>query len=592
MARFTKVKGWGIVIAVLTLSILLGSMTPAGAASQLRIAISQDEGTLNPYTYRTGSPGHNLLLLVFDTLMQVDAEGIPQPWLAKSVNVTEGGKVWTLKLDEKAKWHDGKPVTADDVRFTYDYIRTKEGNHSRWSAPAKAIDKIDTPDAQTVIFTLKSPNPSFSIRPLADVPILPKHIWSGVTDPKKFENNIGSGPYKVAQIDADKFYKLESNPDYFKGKPQVDTLFLEIIKDTNAMFTALQSGQVDATARALQPELVAQFKGMNNLKTVSGPSFASTIVLFNLERAPYNQKEFRQAVDYAVDKKKLVETLLLGQGTVATGGFVHPGLPWANKELKPNFDPTKTKQLLDALGMTDKDGDGFREMADGGRLDIQFLAYSNSPIRIRAAEMIAADLKAVGIKATVKSTEPSTLDDLVWKEFDVSKGRNFDMAMFGWSAPIQTDPARLRDLIHSEYAKGTINLGAYKSAAADSLSDQLAAETDQAKIYDLNRQVQKLIAEDLPLLTLWFPEETYAYNPKAFDGWVYTKGQGILSKLSFLNASKPAAVPEQKPAEQPKPVTQPQEATTTRNTGLVWFLGAAVAGVGALLVVRRKKAAR
>lgn len=241
--------------------------------------------------------------------------------------------------------------------------------------------------------------------------------------------------------------------------------------------------------------------------------------------------------------------------------------------------------------MKDIDNDGFREMPDGKRLDIQLLSSSNNPLRMRAAEMIAADLKAVGVRATVKAMEHATLTDQVWKDFDVAAGRNFDMAMFGWSAPVQTDPGRLFDLVHSSHAKGTINLGAYKNPAADALGDQLGQETDPAKRYDLNRQLQKLMADDVPFITLWFPQDTYAYNPKAYDGWIYTKGQGTLSKISFFDAPKAAPAPvtqPQQPAGQPK-ASEPQETTATRSSGLVWFLAAAGLGVGALLIFRRKQ---
>jgi peptide/nickel transport system substrate-binding protein len=569
--------------------ILLGSIGVGSASTQLRFAIHDNEGTLNPYTYYTGYPGHNLLLMVFDALMHMDAEGIPQPWLAKSVDVTEGGKVWTVKLEEDAKWHDGQPVTSDDVRFSYEYVTTTEGNHGRWSGPAKSVEKIDTPDAHTVIFTLKNPNPSFSIRPLADQPIFPKHIWSDVTEPGEFLNSIGSGPYKLVEYTPDKFYRLEAIADYYKGTPKVDAILLEIIKDANTMFTALQASQVDGVSRALQPELVTQFQA-TGLQTVTGPSFGSTIVNFNVEREPFSHKEFRQAVDFAINSPKLVETLLLGQGTVANNGFVHPDLPWANPDLKPNYDPDRARQLLESAGFKDTNSDGFVQKPDGSPINVQLLAASNNPIRVRAAELIAVDMKAVGINTTVRVQESSTVIDMVWKDFDVSQPRTYDMVMFGWSAPVMADPGRLRDLVHSDTAKGTLNLMGYRNPAADELGDALAKEADLDRRFELTRELQALIAEDVPLISLWFPTDTYAFNAKVYDGWVYTNGQGIVSKISFVSAASPAPKPaeEAKAPEAPKAPEQrvAQEATTTRNTGLIWFAGLAALGLGALIFTR------
>jgi len=576
-----------LLVAALSLSLA----APAGAATQLRLALSGDEGSLNPYTYVTGSPGFNLVQLVYDPLYRLDLDNVARPLLVKDAQVTEGGKVWTLKLHENVKWHDGKPLTSADVAFTYDFVRTKEGTHSRYTSPSKVIQKIETPDATTVIFTLSKALPSFAIRPLADTPILPKHIWEGQKEPKKFKDVVGSGPFKVAEYKPDQFYRLEANQDYFQGKPNIDGVVLPIIKDTTAMFTALKAGEVDAAARSLTPELIQQFKGQAGIKVVQGPGYGATLLQLNTERPPMDKKEFRQALDLAVDKKALVETVLLGLGVAASPGFVHPSSVWANTRLQPRFDAAKAKQLLDGLGMKDADNDGFREKADGSKLDLALLVYANNPLRVRAAEMISANLKAVGIKGTVKAMDPTTVDSLVWPEFDVSKGRNFDMALWGWSAPIQIDPARLRDLVHSDVAKGNINIGAFKNADADKLSDDLAAAVDEKTQKEVAGKLQELIAEQVPFITLWFPEEAFAYNPKVHDGWAYAKGQGIVNVLSFFPVKKEAVAAAAAPAAtQAAPAQKEPEKAPARSGNLWWFLIGAAALAGVFLVVRRRAA--
>ncbi|MCL6528210.1 MAG: hypothetical protein K6T57_15230 [Thermaceae bacterium] len=186
---------WLVVIAVFTL------VSPALAGhtgKRIILGIPQDEGELTPYTYVTGYPGWNMMSLVFDTLMLNDLSDVPKPWLAESVSSANGGRQWTIKLREGAKWHDGKPLTSADVKFSYEYYK-KYPLVGRFATAVRPINEIRTPDERTVILTLPRPEANFQLAPLADAPILPKHIWEGVTDPRAFKNAIGSGPYKLVE---------------------------------------------------------------------------------------------------------------------------------------------------------------------------------------------------------------------------------------------------------------------------------------------------------------------------------------------------------------------------------------------------------
>ena len=284
----------------------------------VRMAILADEGTLQPYTYVTGYPGWNMLSLVYDALFIMDADNTPKPWLAKEDKISADGKVHTLTLRSDAKWHDGKALTSADVKFSYEFY--KKNTHSRWTPPVRNITSIETPNDTTVVITLPAANPSFAIQPLADVPIIPKHVWESATDPKKFETNVGSGPYRLAEYKAEQFYRFTANAAYFGGKPAVDELLMPIIKEPTTIFASLKTGEIQATVRALSPELVKDFSGNPDLKVQRGPGFATTMLQFNDERAPWDKKEVRQAVALAIDTQKLVETVLLGFGTTGNPG--------------------------------------------------------------------------------------------------------------------------------------------------------------------------------------------------------------------------------------------------------------------------------
>jgi peptide/nickel transport system substrate-binding protein len=506
-------------------------------AQSLRVAVLRDEGTLQPYTYVSGYPGWNMLSLVYDALFVMDAQNLPKPWLATEDSVSEDGLVHTITLQPDVTWHDGQPLTSEDVKFSYEFYQ--QNTHSRWTAQVEGMTSIETPDPTTVVITLDQPAPAFQIQPLADVPIVPKHLWENVTDPDTFVNNVGSGPYKLAEYKVDQLYRFTANPDHFAGPPAVEELVIPVIKDQTTIFSALRTGEIQGTSVALTPELVQEFQNAPNLEVESGPGYATTMLQFNTERAPWDKVEVRRAVDLAIDKQKLVDTVLLGLGVPGNPGWLHPSSPFHDPAVSARFDVTQATALLDELGYTDADNDGVRE-ADGTPMAAELLVQSNNPLRIRAAELIAADLKQIGLSITVTAMEPESVTDRVWPEFDVSKGRDFDLAMWGWSAPLQLTPTRMADLVHSDPAIGSTNIGGFDNEEADALATRLLEEVDPDEQTTLAQQMEALIASELPFVMLYYADGSYVYRSDAYDGWIYQTGQGIFHKLSF----QPTAVPQ------------------------------------------------
>ncbi|MBL8096404.1 MAG: peptide ABC transporter substrate-binding protein [Anaerolineales bacterium] len=514
------------------------SVPPTATAEpiSLRVATITDETTLQPYTYVSGYPGWNMLSLVYDTLFILDTNSQPKPWVATGDQVSADGLVHTLTLRDDVRWHDGQPLTSADVKFAYEFYQAN--NHGRWTLPVRDIVSIEAPDDTTVIITLPAPDPSFPTRLLADVPIIPRHVWEGVTDPKTFENALGSGPFLLAEYEPEQFYRFTANPDYFAGKPGVAELLMPIIKDPTTVFAALKSGEIHATTRELAPELVAEFKADPTRRVLSGPGYATTLLQFNNERAPWDQAEVRQAVALAIDTRMLVDTVLLGLGTPGNPGWLHPAQPFHDPAIAATYDVERAKTLLDELGYTDTDGDGVREAA-GQPMAPVLLVQANNPGRIRAAELIAAAMQEIGIAVTVSAEEGTSLTAKVWPDFDVAKGRDFDWTMFGWSAPVQIDPLRMATLVDSDVRYGTVNIGGYRSAEADALTAQLRVTTDPEAQIELVRKLEATIARDLPFVMLWYADLNYAFDPAVYDGWVFQMGQGVFNKLSFLPGVTP-----------------------------------------------------
>lgn len=508
--------------------------TPGSRPVQsLRIAILSDEGTLTPYGYKFGYPGVQMVYLVYDTIMQLDTNNIPKPLLATDVKVGPDGATYDLTLRTGVTWHDGKPLTADDVKFTYEYFL--KNTMGSFTTPLRPVETVTVSSPTAVSIKLRTPNPSFQVRALAAVPILPKHVWESAdpTKLKEFTNATGSGPYKLVEANPDTSYRLQANQSYYLGAPTVNDLIFPIIKDQNTAFQALRSGEIQAITREVPAELINQFS-QAPFKVAKGPGFASTLLQFNTERAPLDKREVRQAIDYAIDKKQLVSTLLLNNGTVATPGFVHPDSPYHDPSVTTRFDPARARTLLDGINAR-AGSDGVRVL-DGKPMNLTMLVYANNPLRIRAAELISAMLKDVGIAVTVRSMDSDSVDALVWPGFDVAKGRDFDLSMWGWSAPVQVDIGRLVDVVHSDVTIGTSNIGGYKSSEADNLANQMRTTADEAKRKQLAQSIEKQIATDTPFSMLYFADGVFAYRSEAYDQFTFQKGLGIFTKLSFVPA--------------------------------------------------------
>ena len=524
----------GFVVAVAL--VLIVTLPLSGQTPSLRMAITRDEGSLNPYTYQTGYPGWNIMTLIYEPMFTPDLDNIPQPWLARRYTVSPDGKTWTFTMHQNLKWHDGRPMTADDIKFTYEYVR--RFTHPRWTPQVRSIESIETSGPSTLTIRLSTASSGFAAQPLADLPILPKHIWESVTEPRRFNDVIGSGPYRVAEIKEGQFYRLTAVDTYFAGRPKVRELVLPIIRDATVTFTALKAGEIDTTVRPLSPELVGEFEKAAGTKVVRGAGYASTLLQFNLEHPVLKDGKLRQAIANAINTRLMVRLLLLGFGVVGSPGYIHPDSPFNNPAMTFVASKSKAVQLLNEAGYTDRDRDGIRDAPDGTALRFTLLTLAGNPIRIRTADLIRTWLRDVGIDVRVIVQEDASIIASVWPDFDVCKGRKFDMAVFGWSAPVMNRTTVLRDLFHSDCRFGTLNIGGYRNADVDRLGIELASAVAPDKQKQILFEMQKVIAAELPVHVLYYQDGIYAYRADRHGAWVYQKGQGIVNKLSFVDPPK------------------------------------------------------
>lgn len=535
-----KSSRFGIYLLAFVFIFTFGTSAQDSSSERVRIALTGDESTVNPYTYVTGYPGWNLLLLQYDTLFQLNASGVPEPWLVTSAETSDDGLTVTLNLRDDVLWHDGEQFTSEDVVFTVNYF--KEFVHGRFTRSLGSIAAAEANGDYTVVLTLSAPAPSLELGTFADVPMMPQHVWSEIDAPNaedaefSIDVNIGTGPYKIVEYQSNQFYRFEANAEYFAGAPSVQELVFIQYADTTGTVAALQSNEVDMLVQSVPPEQADLLSMGGEITITRGPLFTTEMLIFDMEQAPFNNAVVRQAMSFAIDRQDIVDTVFLEAATVGNIGWIHPASLFRNTDVETVYDLGQAIGLLDEAGIIDSDGDGIREL-NGEPLSFEFLAASDNSLRIRTAELVREMLLQIGIDAQVVVMERTAQVQAVWPEFDVSKGRNYQMAIFGWSAPVQADPIRIATLVNSDPAVGVINLSGYVNPVADELSLELLRTIDPDRQQELLSELQAIIAEDLPFIMIAYPDGMYAYRPSIYDGWVFMTGQGVFHKLSFLAAS-------------------------------------------------------
>lgn len=500
----------------------------------VRAAITGDEDTINPYTYISGFPGWNLLMMQYDSLMQLDSDGVPQPWLATSVSANATLTEYTMTIVDGATWHDGMPLTANDVKFTFDYFI--ENATGRFSRDLRGVSSVEVSGSDVVV-GLDAPNPAFDIVALADIPILPQHVWEGITGPGEatfdISTNVGSGPFMITDYQQDQSYRFAANPDYFRGTPAIDELVVVVFADDAGALAAIRSGEVDVIFERVSPEQIDLLDSQDPLDISQGPEFTTQMINFDAGKAPWNDLAVRQAIELGVDKQDIVDTVFLGAATVGSPGWIHPDKPVYNPAVVPQFDPAAANALLEGAGYTDSDGDGIREFG-GQPMSFEMVTNSSDSLRLRIAELVSEFLGDIGIQVSVASVETATWEEAVWPGFDINNGRNYDLAAWGWSAPVQANTIRVAQLVHGDPGIGFLNLTGFDNADVNRVSAALQTEADPAAAAELMNELQVLIAENVPFVLLAYPDGAYVYNSDVYAAWEFIAGQGIVSKVSLL----------------------------------------------------------
>jgi len=497
----------------------------------LVVLIDNDEGPITPANFNTFI-GFWMIGWVYDSLYIRTPELEPIPSLATSATPSEDGLTWTVTLREGVNWHDGEPFTVDDVIFSYNFlIAAGRANN------LAAIDTMEADGDHGLIIHLKEPQPFFLNEGLAQSYILPEHIWKDQTpvsgELSQFQGMIGTGAYKLVEVEPGQYYVFEANPDYYRGAPVVDQILAKIVKDRTQQFNQLRSGEADAVMSSVPPAFVAELESGDDIAIAKGSDFFNYIFYTNGAREPFDDPAVRQAIAKSIDTKTLLDVVLLAQGVELPLNWYHPDLAWSINT-PHDFNPEAAATELEAAGLVDADGNGVREL-NGTNTDFGILCDVNNPVEVRATELIAGWLADVGIGAHQNCLDIDSSVALIWPNFVAVPEPDYDMGIWGWSSTTQVQRGFVRFLTNCDFGGiGWGNLTGICDPELDNLLGEFVSNTDPSKTEDLSTQIQERIQTNLPFIPLMSPGGNFAYRPASYDGWVYMKGTGITTVWSFL----------------------------------------------------------
>ena len=473
--------------------------------------LSAEMPHLNPLT-STDKYSRIVYMWIFEALITYDNTTLePKPKIAESWDISEDHLTYTFHLRKDVKFTDGVPLTAHDVKFTYDKMMDPATDCAHYRHMYQDVESVEALDDYTIQF--KSNGPYFRhLIVFGLLRILPEHIY-GKGDINNHPNNrepIGSGPYIFESWETGRQVTLVRNENYWGKKPRILKRVFKIIADDNAAFQVFESGEIDAiddipkeawTTRMTKPSFTAKF----NKYAFYQPQY--TYIGWNSEKPQFKDKRVRIALTQLLDRELILETIWQGLGKTITGPqFIDS--PEYNTEVKAwPFDPKQAKALLDESGWIDSDGDGIRDK-DGVSFEFEIIYGSGRPHTEQLLTYYQEELKRASIKII--------LHPLEWATFleSATKG-DFEAYTAGWILPLYPDP--FSTWHSSQTMEGGYNRVWFENSEVDKLIEDARIEFDRDKRIKLYHRLHEILHDEQPYTFLFCSNELYALD-KRFHG--------------------------------------------------------------------------
>ncbi|MBL7716709.1 MAG: peptide-binding protein [Bdellovibrionales bacterium] len=511
--------------------VLGNSKAPKGGT--LILNLSSEPTTINPIT-STDLPAQQVQSFIVESLMDRNADTYEfEPAIAESYKISDDGKVFTFKLRDGVTWHDGKPVTVEDVKFSFDVIFSDKYTTAHMRPYYEGIEKVEIVDAKTVKFTTKDKYfKNFEVA--AGLSVWPKHIYEDAEKGKNLNRElIGTGPYKLEKYEKGKRIVLKRNEKWWgaslpalKSQHNFGEIVMRFVTENNVAFEMLKKGDIDYeeltpeyyTEKAVGPEWG---KKVLKVKTVNKGPKPYGFIGWNLTRPIFQDKKVRIALTHLVNRRLMIQKFRYGMADPATGPW-HLASDYASKKVKPiEFDPKKALALLKEAGWEDTDKDGVLDkVIDGKKTRFEISVYTANPDALKYLTVFKEDAKQAGIVIDTKQLE--------WNSFvKLLDERKFDGMMLSWGAgSVDLDP---KQIWHSASAveKGSNFIG-YKNPEVDKLIDEARVTMDKKKRIPILQKVYEVIAADAPYTFLFNDKNTLyghtAKTKKPVDTFKYAVG--------------------------------------------------------------------
>ncbi len=448
---------------------------------------SQPKG-LDP-RFATSDGSAKLVGLLHAGLMNGDTkDGKPEYELAKSI-INTSPMTYEIILRDDIFFHDGKPVTAADVEYTFMQLGSEKVK-SPYAGIGRRIETFKVNSDTSISIKLKKPHAPFMTD--LSLGIVPKHICSGHKEcPGK---PIGAGPFKYVAQPSEGVYTFAAFDRYMLGKPKLEKLSFRVVKDDNSRLLGLLGNSANLVQNAVAPMMLPVVSDNEKLEIKKQSSFKYTYIAFNLEHPILKNLKVREAIAHSINRESIIEYKFRGAASLSSGMLAPNHWAYNPNVKKFGLDLEKAKTLLDEAGYPDPDGDGPKT-----RFEFEFKVSSNK-FRRALAELISNQLAQVGIKVVVRAYEWGTF-------FSDVKSRNFAMTTLQW--PSVLEPSLYSWVFHSKNIPSTenrsagANRGAYRNPQIDALLDAGNLEIEPEKRKLIYNQVQAILAEELPYISLW-----------------------------------------------------------------------------------------
>lgn len=465
--------------------------------------------------------------------------------LAESYELADDLKSITFKLRSGLKWSDGQPLTADDVVFTYDYI--KKFPALDFVSVSALLDSVEKVDDQTVRFNLKQPN-SLIANTIVSMPIVPQHIWSKVDDPVTFanENPVGSGPLTEITRFTPQVYEQCRNPNYWDAKDlAVDCIRLPQLADNPQVLAALADGTLD-WATSFVPDIDNTFvaKDPEHNKYWFTPS---SLVSFSLNLATtdandhkaFNDVKFRRAVSMLIDRKTIVDVAGYGYPLINEDPSMLGELykAFANPEVATKFgkygkfDKDAAVALLDEAGYKDANGDGFRDNPDGTPIAIDIEVPNGWTDWIDAVQIAIESLKGAGLNVKM-----STPEEAVWASDLI--GAKYSMTLNALASAADPYFPYIRSFNPDDFGKSRFSAQRWTDPEVMDMLNKYTQQKDPAERKKLMDAIQLKVAEAMPVIPVYNSPSFYEYSTKRFTGWANADNPAYSPVVSNANPAR------------------------------------------------------